>query len=250
MRSPRPMFGSFALLLACAACSDGGVAASPKSAMVFAAASLTAPFEALAADFEREHPGTDIRLNFAGSPQLVMQIREGAAADVFASADEVNMQKVTDAGLAVGAPVTFAKNRLTIVVRTGNPHHIAALADLARADLRVALCGPEVPVGRYARQALAKAAVTVRSSSDEPNVKSLVGKVALGEVDAAIAYTTDARIPGVEAVPIPPEHDVVATYPIVLLGAGEARPSGEAFVAFVRSERGRQVLADHGFLAP
>lgn len=241
---------AFATFVAFAACSDGGAGTTPKAAMVFAAASLTAPFEVLTTEFESRNPGTDITLNLAGSPHLVMQIREGAPADVFASADEANMAKVTDAGLAAGTPVAFAKNRLSIVVRTGNPLRIAALADLARTDLRVALCGPEVPVGRYARQALAKAAVTVKSSSDEPNVKALVGKVALGEIDAAIAYTTDARIPGVEAVAVTPEHDVVATYPIVVLTGGGARALAEAFVQFVLSERGRQVLADHGFLVP
>jgi molybdate transport system substrate-binding protein len=125
---------------------------------VFAAASLTASFKAIAAAYEAAHPGTGVALNFAGSPTLVQQIREGAPADVFASADEANMQKLVDANaVAADAPKIFAQNLLQIVVAKGNPQRIAGLADLTRPGLVVLLCGETVPCGRYALEAFAKA---------------------------------------------------------------------------------------------
>jgi molybdate transport system substrate-binding protein len=236
------------VLLAVAAC--GGPSASSAAdatpLRVFAAASLTAPFQAIAAAFERQVPGHRVELNCAGSPQL----REGAAADVFASADHPNMAKVVAMGATALPPVEFAHNQLAIVVRAGNPRQVRGLADLARPDLEVALCAPEVPAGKYARQALAAAGITVRSVSDEPSVKAIVGKVQLGELDAGIVYATDTRARGVEAVTVPREDNVVASYPIAVLGRGGNRAGGEAFVAFVASEAGRALLAQHGFGLP
>lgn len=237
-------------LVAWPATGCGGSSSARQRVLVFAAASLTAAFEDLAAGYERDQPDVEVSLHFGGSSQLAMQLREGAAADVFASADPTNMQRVVDAGLVEGEPVVFAHNHLAIVVRRGNPKRIAGLADLARADVAVALCGPEVPAGRYAREALQKAGVEVASRSDEQNVKALVAKVQLGEIDAAIAYVTDARAPDLEGVPLPAAHDVRAEYPIALLGAAPARQAGAAFVRFVTSPRGREILAAHGFAAP
>jgi len=222
----------------------------PAAVRVFAAASLAASFEAVARAFDTGHPDQKVELHFAGSPALVLQLREGAACDVFASADAPNMQKIVDAGIAIGSPVPFAWNRLTIAVQAGNPEGIQALADLARADLNVALCGPEVPAGKYAREALQKAGVTVVSRSDEPNVKSLVAKVRLGELDAGIVYATDVRLDGVAGIALPPEHDVMASYPIAVIGSGKNRSGGEAFVAFVRGDAGQAILRAHGFGPP
>lgn len=239
-----------ALVLAglCAACSDRA----PQRARVFAAASLTAAFTELAAEFAKTAGGDAVDLNFAGTPQLVVQLREGAKVDVFASADLPNMQKVEALGGVVGKPVPFATNRLCIVVPKGNPHGIRGLADLAVADRRVLLCGPEVPAGRYAREALAKASVVVQSRSDEPSVKAVVGKVVLGEAAAGIVYATDAAAARdkLDAVAIPAEHNLVASYPIAVLTKGDAESVGAAFVAFVRSPAGRAVLGKHGFGEP
>lgn len=234
-----------AALLLAAAC--GGTATPVRTTTVFAAASLTAPLTALAAEFEHAHAGVRVELHFAGTPQLVLQLREGARADVFASADETNMQRVVAAGQAAGAPQAFAHNRLAIVVPAGNPKSIGDLADLSRADLRVALCGPEVPAGRYARQALAKAGVELAPVSDEPSVKAVVAKVRLGEIDAGIVYRTDARAEGVEALPVAALHDVVASYPIVALRGARRADDAAAFVAFVLSASGQRILAEHGF---
>ena len=242
-----------ALLLA-SACGGDPAAAAPQRAplSVFAASSLTAAFEALAEAFEQSHPDTDVELHFAGTPQLLLQLREGAVADVFASADEANMQKATAAGLTAGAPTPFASNGLAICTAPDNPKALRGLIDLARDDLVVVLCGPEVPAGRYARQALGKAGVTVRSASDEPNVKAVVAKVQLGEADAGIVYRTDtaAARGQVGEVAVAAEHDVRATYPIVRLTSARAAERADRFVDFVRSPAGRAVLERFGFGAP
>ncbi|MFO1029563.1 MAG: molybdate ABC transporter substrate-binding protein [Planctomycetota bacterium] len=243
-----------ALFVACllSACNRApqAAAAAPTPLRVFAAASLTASFQAIAAAFEQQQPAHRVELNFAGTPQLVLQLREGADADVFASADVPNMTKVQELGAVVDAPVEFVRNQLVIVVRAGNPKAVRGLADLARADLTVALCGPEVPAGKYARQVLQGAGVAVRSVSDEPSVKAVVAKVQLGELDAGLVYATDVGVPGVEAVALPAEHNVVASYPIAVLGRGRNRAGAVAFVAFVRSDAGRAILQKHGFVLP
>lgn len=241
--------GVLAGLVAC----GGSAATAPGPATrVFAAASLTAPFEELARRFEAAHAGSRIQMQFAGTPTLVLQIREGAEADVFASADLPNMQKVVDAKATAAAPQPFASNRLTIVVAKGNPKHVVGLADLARADLKVALCGPEVPAGKYARQALAKANVEVRSVSDEASVKALASKIELGEVDAGIVYVTDATSAAarLDAVSIPESQNVIATYPIAVLVKSRTPAVAAQFVEYVRSPAGQAVLSQFGFGAP
>ena len=226
--------------------------AAPEPALVFATASLHASFQALVEAFEREHPSARIDLHVAGTPELVLAVREGAPADVLAAADEASLEPILAAGLALASPRVFAENHLAIATARGNPHGIQGLADLARADLAVALCGPGVPAGRYARAALAKAGVEVRSVSDEPSVRAVAGKLRLGEIDAGIVYATDvaAAAGELEAVALPPEHDVVATYPIVALASGRSRATGEAFLAFVLSPAGRGVLESFGFGVP
>lgn len=216
---------------------------------VFAAASLTTAFLELSQAFTAAHSGVAVDLHFAGSPQLVLQLREGAAADVFAAADTWNMQKVQDAGLVAGEPIEFARNGLAIGVRDGNPRGIRGLACLARTDLVVALCGPEVPAGRYAREALAKAGVAVRSVSDEPSVKAVVTKLQLGEIDAGIVYVTDLLQPGLAAVRVDAAHDVVASYPLARLRRSH-HPKSAEFLAFVRGDTGRAILQRHGFQLP
>jgi molybdate transport system substrate-binding protein len=230
----------------------GSPADAPDELVVSAAASLTAAFQAVAAEFERAHSGVDVKLNFAGSPALVKQIEEGAPVDVFAAADEANMKRVVEAGKVAGAPRSFAGNRLAILVRKGNPERIASLADLARPGLVVALCAPLVPCGRYAREAFAKAGVAVPASSEELDVKAVVTKVSLGEADAGIVYETDVRAAAgsAQGVDIPEASNVVATYPIAVLAEAPHREAAEAFVAFVTGARGRAILEGFGFAAP
>ncbi|MGC6488210.1 MAG: molybdate ABC transporter substrate-binding protein [Planctomycetota bacterium] len=219
---------------------------------VFAAASLTAPFGELVEAFGAAHPELRVELHCAGTPQLVMQLREGAPADVFASADRVQMDRVVAAGRAAGAPRVFAGNTLSIVTPPENRAGVASLEDLARDGVVALLCAPSVPAGRYARDALTRAGVTVTSASDEPSVRAVISKVALGVADAGVVYRTDALAAAerVQALPIAAPHNVTASYPIVATSAGAEAEHGQAFVAFVLGETGRRVLARHGFTAP
>ena len=219
---------------------------------VFAAASLTSAFRAIATAFEAAHPGTTVAFNFAGSPTLVQQIREGAPADVFASADEPNMQKLVDAGAIADAPRIFAQNLLQIAVAKGNPHRIARLADLAEPGLVVVLCGETVPCGRYALDAFRKAGVSPPAGSRETDVKAVVTKVALGEADAGIVYVTDVRAAAdeIEGVGLAPVHNVAARYPIGVLRDASHAEAARAFVAFVLSDPGTKILGAYGFQHP
>jgi molybdate transport system substrate-binding protein len=219
---------------------------------VSAAASLGAAFAEIAKTFEAAHPGTTVRTNFAGSSTLVTQVREGAPVDVLASADELSMQKLVDAGEVAGAPAIFATNRLAILVARGNPERIHGVADLARPGLVVALCGPEVPAGRYARAVFARAGVAVPESSRELDVKAVVTRVVMGEADAGIVYLTDARAAGdgVEGVAIPDALNVTARYPIAVLRRTKEAEVAAELVRFVRGSAGQAILARHGFLPP
>jgi molybdate transport system substrate-binding protein len=219
---------------------------------VSAAASLTAAFQTAASAFEKAHPGLEVKSNFAGSPTLVQQILEGAPVDVFASADEPNMQRVVDAKKVASTPRIFARNRLAILVQKGNPKKIATLADLAKPGLVVALCGPAVPAGRYAREAFAKAGVKPPETSQELDVKAVASRVVLGEADAGVVYVTDVRAAGdrAEGIDIPDPVNVVARYPIAVLEDTPHRPMADAFVAFVLGAEGRAILEKFGFLAP
>ena len=236
--------------LACCACGTSSAAA-PRT-LVFAASSLTESFQRLALAFEQEHPGRALDLHFAGTPRLVLQVREGAAVDVFAAADTTLMRRVMDLDGAAKTPRIFAHNRLAIAVAKGNPCDISGLADLARHNLKVALCGPEVPAGRYARQALRKAGVTLQSVSDEPSVRALLSKVKLGELDAGIVYATDLG-PDCEAVTelaLPGDFNVIASYPISVLSSGSNAQTAELFVEFVLSGSGQRILQSLGFETP
>jgi molybdate transport system substrate-binding protein len=236
------------LAAACGGDGDGGSGGRPEL-RVFAAASLTAAFGELGERFTAANGGTKVAFNFAGSQALATQIRQGAPADVFASADVASMDKVRD---LVGTPQVFAGNLLQIVVEKGNPKGVEGLGDLARGDLKVVLAAEEVPAGRYARQALDRAGVTVAPVSLEENVKAVVGKVGLGEADAGIVYVTDVRAGGdeVEGIDLAKDQNVVAAYPIAAVRASTHRSEAQAFVDLVRSAEGRQVLEGYGFLPP
>lgn len=225
-----------------------GSSGSADEIKVFAAASLTAAFTELGQRYTAAE-GTKVTFNFAGSQALATQIRQGAPADVFASADIPNTDKVKD---LVDTPRNFASNRLQIVVEQGNPKDIKSLQDLANPDLKVVLAAPEVPAGKYARQVLDQAGVTLRPVSQEDNVKAVVTKVSLGEADAGVVYVTDVAAGGdkVEGVDIPEDQNVTATYPIATVKATKAPEAARAFMDLVLSAEGRQVLKEYGFLPP
>jgi molybdate transport system substrate-binding protein len=229
--------------------SSGGSSGSANEIKVFAAASLTAAFNELGQQYTSANGGTKVTFNFAGSQALASQIQQGAPADVFASADTTNMDKVKD---LVGTSQNFASNLLQIVVEKGNPKAVKGLEDLANPDLKVVLAAPDVPAGKYAAEALNTAKVTVKPVSEEDNVKAVVTKVSLGEADAGIVYVTDVTAGGdkVQGVDIPKDQNVTATYPIATVKAGKAQDKAQAFMDLVLSDQGQQVLKQYGFLPP
>lgn len=212
---------------------------------VFAASSLAAALQEVAAGFEDAHPDVDVVLSLAGSQTLATQIAGGAEPDVFASADEAQMERAVEARPADPGPVVFARNRLVIAVAPGNPRSVDSVADLARPDLVVVLGAPEVPVGRYGHQVLAAAGVEANVASYESDVGLVLTKVRLGEADAGLVYASDLTRAGgeVEGVEIPAEVNVVASYPIVAWGDGTPRE----FVQFVTSGPGQAHLREAGF---
>jgi molybdate transport system substrate-binding protein len=246
--------GLAALVALCSACGTSPPASSPAlsgTITVFAASSLNAAYTEIGSEFQKAHPGSAVTFTFGGSSTLVSQIQQGAIGDVFASADQANMQKLINAGLTAESPIVFAHNELEIVVGKGNPKHITSLADLARSGLVVVLCAPAVPCGRYAAQALQKAGASVNPASQEADVKAVLSKVALGEADAGIVYGTDVKAAGaaVEGVAIPSALNVVAEYPIVILKDSQHRALARVFVSYVLTD-GRRILARYGFTNP
>lgn len=242
-----------ACCLLAAACGSSGAAgtAPPDSAelTVFAAASLTDAFEAMGTAFERANPHARVTCNVASSSTLATQITQGAPADVFASANGTQMEVVADAGLVAGGPIDFAGNTLEIVVEDSNPLDIRGLEDLTRDDVTVVLAAEEVPAGQYAREALDAQGLDVRPASLETDVRAVLSRVALGEADAGIVYSSDIATAGdaVEGVTVPADENVPATYPIAALADADEPDTARAFVDFVVSEEGRRLLRRFGF---
>ncbi len=242
---------------ACGDDGDGGSAATTEAAAsgeitVFAAASLTDAFTEIGAAFSAANPDASATFNFAASSALVQQIIEGAPADVFASADQNNMTKLTDAGANAAAPEVFATNQLEIVVAPGNPKGIATLEELANPDVTLVLCAEEVPCGRFAKEILDNAGVAATPRSLEENVRAVLNKVELGEADAGIVYVTDVLVAGdaVEGVRIPAEQNVLAEYPIVATNEAGNPETAAAFVEFVKGPEGQAILETYGFGQP
>lgn len=212
---------------------------------MWAAASLTKPFQAA----EPRLGALRVRFSFAGSQTIVTQLVQGARADVVATADPSSMADLVAAGL-VEAPQVFTTNGLVVAVARGNPKSIAALADLARPDVRVVLADPSVPVGRYARQLLERAGLRVEAKSLELDTKATLGRVEVGDADAAVVYGTDVKASTrSEAVTVPEAAGLVARYPIAVLRASNHRREAAAFVESARSGVVHEELLAAGFLS-
>jgi molybdate transport system substrate-binding protein len=256
------------LALLLAGCAPGPVAtlapAEPVDLNVFAAASLSAAFGEIGKQFEVTHPGVTVVFNFAGSQQLAQQINEGAPADVFASANKTQMDAViTAGGVTSAAPQTFVRNRLVAIFPKDNPAGLRALSDLANPGLKLVLAAQEVPVGRYSLDFLDKAAadpgfgatfkddVLKNVVSYEDNVKAVLAKVALGEADAGIVYSSDVSGQDADKVgqlEIPNELNVIASYPIAPVRESRNAELAQAFIDFVLSQQGQDILAQSGFI--
>jgi len=234
-------------------------ASPPATLTVYAAASLTKAFADLADTLKSRTPDLVVTFNFAGSQQLALQIEAGAPADVFASADRRWMKELSDSGLVEGTPAIFAHNRLVVI--TPRAATVRSLQDLVRPGLKLVLAADAVPVGRYARQALANLSrtdgfpadfdrrVLANLVSDEENVKAVVAKVQLGEADAGIVYVSDITpdvAPRVARIEIPDAANVIADYPVAVLRRASNPAAARRFVALLLSPVGQSVLQANG----
>jgi len=251
-----------ALLVALTSCASTSTPAEPDPAAsgtglsgditVFAAASLTATFTEIAAQFEEENPGTSVELSFAGSSDLVTQITEGAPADVFASADTTNMTKLTDVDLIAGSPVDFASNTLTIAVPPGNPANIGSFADLAREGVSTVICAPQVPCGAATATTEEATGIDISPVSEESSVTDVLGKISSGQGDAGLVYVTDVAGAGdtVEGITFAESSEAVNIYPIGAVADSANAELAQAFVDYVTGVVGQRVLAAAGFGTP
>jgi molybdate transport system substrate-binding protein len=229
---------------------------------VFAAASLTDSFNEIAKAFEAKYPGVEVTFSFGGSPTLRTQLEQGARADVFASADQNQMNLALQNGAVASAGQVFVRNSLVVITPKDNPGKISALSDLKKSGLKLVLAAPEVPVGAYARQALTSMdkdaaygagfseAVLKNVVSLESNVKQVVAKVELGEADAGIVYGTDVTpsvAPKLATIAIPTQFNVIAEYPIALTKSPGNAAAAQAFIDFVLSSAGQTVLKKYNF---
>ncbi len=250
------------LALLTASCGgDGGA-----TLRVLAASSLTEAFQDLARDFEAENPGVKVKLDFGGSQRLRSQLEFGAKADVFASADHLQMERAVAADLTVGPAADFASNTLVVIAMPEGL--VSDLADLARPGVRLILAHGSVPAGSYSRRVLRNLAqghtlglgsrfeedVLANLVSEEPNVRNVLQKVALGEVDAGIVYQTDVTVAhaagDVRVIPIPTASNVSAQYPIAVLRDAPEAALAQEFIRFVLSEAGQRRLKERGFGPP
>lgn len=237
-------------------------ASSPVTLSVFAAASLTKSFNALANKYHQLHPNVSIRFDYDSSSVLEQQLASGAPADIFASADTANMQKASQDRL-VNSSQVFARNRLVVILPVSNPAHIVTLQDLARPGVKVDLAAASVPVGKYARQVLDnlgkspdygsvyEAAVLKNVVSEEENDQAIVQKVQLGEADAGIVYVSDmnpATVLQLTELSIPDGFNVIASYPIAVVKTSTQRSEAGAFIQYILSPDGQAILKEYNFI--
>src|SRR6516225_4467130 len=226
-------------------------AAATGTITVFAASSLKETFTTLGKQFEAAHPGDTVKFSFGASSTLATQITDGAPADVFASAAPKNMDTVVSAGDASN-PQDFAKNTAEVAVPPSNPANVTSVNDLAKSSVKVALCQPKVPCGVVAAGVFKNAGITVKPVTLQPDVKSVLTQVELGNGDAGVVYVTDVKAAGskVKGVTIPANLNASTLYPIAAITNSKNLSIAQAFVAYVLSPTGQQVLAAAGFEKP
>jgi molybdate transport system substrate-binding protein len=218
---------------------------------VFAAASLKETFTQLGQQFGAAHPGDTVKFSFGASSALAEQINSGAPADVFASAATKNMDQVVSAGNASN-PQNFAENVMEVAVPPSSPAKVTSVNDLAKSSVKTALCQPQVPCGVVAAEVFKNAKITVKPVTLQPDVKSVLTQVELGNVDAGVVYVTDVQAAGskVKGVTIPAAVNASTLYPIAALTHSQEPSVARAFVAYVLSPAGEQVLKAAGFEQP
>ena len=228
---------------------SGGDAGGGTTLTVYAASSLTKTFEQIGTEFEAQHDGVTVEFSFGGSSDLVAQIQEGAPADVFASADTANMDKLTAEDLQAADPENFATNTLEIAVPPDNPGGVASFADLAKDGINVVVCAPEVPCGAATVKVEEATGVDIQPVSEEQSVTDVLAKVTSGEADAGLVYVTDVLAAGadVQGITFPESSEAVNTYPVVALKDAADADLAQEFVDLVVSDTGQSILEAAGF---
>ncbi len=231
---------------------------------VFAATSLTDAFEALAQAFSEGHADVEILLNFANSSTLAAQLNAGAPADIFASANEKQMQSVVDGKrISDEAVLTFAHNQLVLILSTENGLELDSMAQMADASYLLVLAAPGTPIRAYTDAMFASLddelgpgfsrRVLRNLVSEESNVRQVVARVALGEADAGIVYQSDViGDVGEEliTIAIDARHNQLASYPIAALSDAADAELAKEFIGFVLSAPGQEILRAYGFCTP
>ena len=233
------------------AASTSSSASTTGSITVFAAASLMGTFTQLGKQFETAHPGDTVKFSFGPSSGLATEITSGAPADVFASAATANMDTVVSAGDASN-PQNFAKNIMEVAVPPNNPANVKSVNNLAKKSVKTALCQPQVPCGVVAAEVFKNVGITVKPVTLQADVKSVLAQVELGNVDAGMVYVTDVMAAGtkVKGVAIPANENASTLYPIATITSSKHESEAQAFVAYVLSPAGQQVLSAAGFEKP
>jgi len=252
------MFGRRVLIVALipliflAACSSSSESQQQTTLNVYAASSLATPFAYAGLAYEKEHPGVKVQFNLGASSDLARFVQEGAPADVFASADVANMEKVESEDLLFSPSVVFATTYLEIIVEKGNPLNISSLQDLTDPDLIFVTTNPEVPIGKYTAEVFDKASLTVTPDSLESNVKGIMLKVAGGEADAGIVYHSEviASDGQVEGVKIPTKFNIVAEFPLGIIKNSANKQEAQRFIDYLLSPVGQSLLTQYGFQTP
>jgi len=243
--------------VAAAGCSSSSSAPSTSSSSsggtitVFAAASLMETFTQIGKQFEAAHKGDTVKFSFGPSSGLATEITGGAPADVFASASPATMDVVVKAGDAA-SPQTFAKNFMEVAVPPNNPANVTSVTDLAKSSVKVALCQPQVPCGAVAAEVFKNAAITVKPVTLQADVDSVLTQVELGNVDAGMVYVTNVLSAGskVKGITIPASDNASTLYPIATISSSKHKSEAQAFINYVLSPAGQQVLAAAGFQKP
>ncbi len=249
-----------ALSLASAAAACGGGGPSSPALTVFAASSLKGSFGAMQTAFVKEHPGTKITLEFAGSDALAAQIEQGARPDVYAAASPKYPKKLAGEK-KIDASVPFATNTLVLAVPASGTK-VGDVRSLRSPGTKVVIGSAGVPIGDYTRTVLGKLDATYEAGwssavlgnvvSQQPDVKSVLAQLASGEADAGFVYATDVRAAGgkVRAIAIPAAAQPTVSYPIAVVSGSKAAELARQWVAFVRSQAGRTILRTYGFGTP
>jgi len=257
----RPFLAAALLVVIALGGCTPSAASAPTELTVYAASSLSKALDQVKEAYARVRPGVTLTISTDSSAALAGKIEQGAAVDVFLSADPSLPERLESEGFVVGPSVAFAGNRLTIIVPSDNPAFIASAADLGKPGVRIIAAGDHVPITGYAERLVAALARLQGYPGDFPDlyaenivtsvdsVAAIVSEIELGEGDAAIVYTSDATSGKVLQVEVPDVANLEVTYRGVVTSTQSSAES-RAFLAWLASEDGRSILGNFGFLPP